>query len=259
MSSNERLAARPLVGNSAQQGRPPSPVVAVVAAANLFTEKALARCFSREAGFILVRCSESVDEVLSCSQRLAPCVLIVDQAFVEKLEPVEFGRIVDFGRSIQVLVIVESDGPATVENLLRMGCMGCLRDGCSRSTLRRAVRSVALGELWASRRVISRIFQGFLLAESPRKLTRREKEILDLVGQGCKNQEIAEQLFISRETVRWHLRSLYAKIGVRDRLSAAFYALGNSGEESQPVPLLLNRPSEALRQPKQVLASATAR
>jgi DNA-binding CsgD family transcriptional regulator len=51
-------------------------------------------------------------------------------------------------------------------------------------------------------------------AEKPDNgLTPREENILELVGRGYKNSEIASSLFISQETVRWHKRRLYRKIG----------------------------------------------
>ena len=56
-------------------------------------------------------------------------------------------------------------------------------------------------------------------------MTAREAEILTLVSQGYTNQQIAETLCICRETVRWHMRMLYAKLGVHDRQSAASHAL----------------------------------
>jgi LuxR family maltose regulon positive regulatory protein len=53
------------------------------------------------------------------------------------------------------------------------------------------------------------------------RFTRREIEILRRLAAGEDNRQIAESLFISRETVRWHLRSAYAKLGVHNRNAAA--------------------------------------
>jgi DNA-binding CsgD family transcriptional regulator len=49
------------------------------------------------------------------------------------------------------------------------------------------------------------------------RLTAREHEILQGVADGATNQEIAENLFVTRETVRWHLRAVYNKLGVHSR------------------------------------------
>jgi ATP/maltotriose-dependent transcriptional regulator MalT len=51
-------------------------------------------------------------------------------------------------------------------------------------------------------------------------LTRREREVADLMIEGLSNQEIAQQLFISQATVKVHLRHIYEKLGVRNRAGA---------------------------------------
>jgi DNA-binding NarL/FixJ family response regulator len=55
-------------------------------------------------------------------------------------------------------------------------------------------------------------------------LTRRERDIIQLVAQGLKNKEIAAQLSISDVTVRHHLTSTFDKLGVRDRFELMIYA-----------------------------------
>ena len=207
----------------------PRSITVVLAAAELAKRKGISRCFSERAGFVLVRCPNSAAEILACCQKFAPCVLILTEVLTLADELADFLRFAKALRGVRILALGPHDSPGTARDVLRAGCMGFLESGCSNYMLRRAVRSVASGELWASRRVMSQVIQELLLAQSEDKLTPREHEILDLVGQGCRNREIAKRLFISAETVRWHLRGLYAKIGVKDRLTAAAFAVEHPG------------------------------
>ncbi len=58
-------------------------------------------------------------------------------------------------------------------------------------------------------------------------LTRREREILDLIASGFSNQQIADELFISPHTVKTHLHNIFKKINVKRRLQAALWAAEN--------------------------------
>ena len=247
----ENLGPRPKPG---QEKAAHPPITVVIAGEAHVGKWDPGRALSRDRGFVVVGCAEAL-EALACARRLAPCVAIVPPAGIEAMDPADFGNSVGFGRKVRVLVPVETEDREMLENLLSMGCAGYLTGRPTPATLRRAVRAVAAGELWASRKLLAGIVQSLVEAGSPRKLTRREKEILKLIALGYKNREIAEELFISRETVRWHMRSLYGKIGVEDRLSAAFYAWEHLAEECNLTAGTPKRPPDSVRH-SDALASA---
>ena len=105
-----------------------------------------------------------------------------------------------------------------------MGFAGALPRSTTFSVLERAIRAVAEGELWAPRKSVAATIRELLADQSPRKLTSREEQIFSLIAGGYKNREVAEKLFISRETVRWHLRSINSKLGIQERGNFIKYA-----------------------------------
>ena len=174
--------------------------------------------------FTFVRCPAPDNDILTHCSRFSPCVLLIEHACVDKLDTQKFIETVNFGRAVCVLVKVRHDDFKTIQNLLRMGCMGFVTEKSTPLVLANAIRAVVRGEIWASRRTLSHFLRGLLASENPHNLTRREVQILLCIGDGLNNNSIAEKLFISRETVRWHIRTLYSKIGVHGRADAARYA-----------------------------------
>lgn len=69
-------------------------------------------------------------------------------------------------------------------------------------------------------------------------LSRRETEVLRLLGEGLSNREIAERLFISPKTAEHHVSRIYGKLGLKSRAEAAAYAVRTLGPEigSSPLP-----------------------
>jgi DNA-binding NarL/FixJ family response regulator len=119
--------------------------------------------------------------------------------------------------TVPVLAIADSLDHKACEDLLRMGFVGSLGRRGGHTTAVRAVHAVIAGELWFPRGMLSRVLRGFLLAQDPNRLTSREVEILELIGGDLNNQQVADKLFISRETVRWHIKSLHSKLGTTTR------------------------------------------
>ena len=167
-------------------------------------------------------------------------ILFVDLDVLDAGKRAELIAGIGRANRVRAITIEDEKGASNCEGLVRAGFAGVLRRDCSRETFLRALQSVADGQLWFPREIISRVLKGFLIEEELNRLTSREIEILQLVGTGAKNQQIADRLFISRETVRWHVRSLNAKLGLKDRRSAREYVRylhsGNPKMPSASVP-----------------------
>ena len=149
-------------------------------------------------------------------RRLNVSLVVARQAFIEQLTSAELIQLTNYGKSSHVLAIVENGSLETsAAKMLRLGCRGVLPDQFSPKLLRRAVLAVLRGELWAPGAVVSELLTNLLRAASLKTdngLTPQEARILELTTQGYKNAAIAETLFISLETVRWHKRRLNRKL-----------------------------------------------
>jgi len=157
--------------------------------------------------------------------RFRPSIALVHEEVVEELLP-ETGASQP-ATATRILVLASSDD-APVKELIERGCAGVLPPDASLGLALAAVKAVARGEIWAPRRVLAELLRSYLSLDHGTRLTKREDEILHLVVQGKKNNEIAEELFISRETVRWHLRRVYAKLGIRGRPTKGDVSVINS-------------------------------
>jgi DNA-binding NarL/FixJ family response regulator len=188
----------------------------VVVCGDVLPQKRLLRELQSVAGeFTVVQCSEE-DGTLSLCQRLGAAILLARQAFLAELPSSELTQLSDYGKGTHIVAALEMDSFDAVAKMLRLGCRGVLPPRFTAKLLKHTLLSVLDGQICAQPRVIATVFSD-LLRSSARKeessLTPQEERILGLTAQGFKNSAIAEALFISPATVRWHKRRLYRKIG----------------------------------------------
>ncbi len=160
-----------------------------------------------------------------------PDVVIMDIR-MPKMDGLEATRqILDSpGHLPQILVLTTFELDEYVYGALRAGAAGFLLKRVPPSEFIDAVRIVAGGESLvfpiATRELVER-FSGAHdqdLATALDRLTEREREVLRLVAKGHSNAEIADELFVGRETVKTHVTSVLTKLGVRDRTQAVVAA-----------------------------------
>ena len=128
-----------------------------------------------------------------------------------------------------VLVLTSFSDRQRVTDALDAGAVGYVLKDSEPASLLEAIRAVARGLSPLDPRVARMVLDGRrgATAAAPSELTDREQEVLALVGRGHANKQIARVLGIRESTVKAHLTSVFQRIGVRDRTSAALWAQEN--------------------------------
>ena len=121
----------------------------------------------------------------------------------------------------KVLMLTTSDGDEDVFRSMNKGARGYMVKDESGEDLHVAIRTVASGEVFLPKR-IKTIYDDRKKRPS---LSEREIEIIRLVAKGFSNDELAERLHLSPDTIKVHLRHVYEKLGVESRVEAVTEAM----------------------------------
>ncbi|MBF6022603.1 LuxR C-terminal-related transcriptional regulator [Lysobacter niastensis] len=161
-----------------------------------------------------------------------PKVLLLDKALLDRLGPLWLRRIQQYRPHVCVLLLADQACLSAVADVLRNRLHGLLLTTSPADLCLKAIRAVSKGELWLSRRLMAEVITDptwpFTPAEvevaadpdrlhAMETLTRRELQVVARLHRGCSNKEIARELGIMEDTVKKHLKSVFAKLGVRRR------------------------------------------
>lgn len=125
---------------------------------------------------------------------------------------------------VQVVVLTSFSDVERILDAVDAGAVGYLLKDAAPGELRAAVRAAARGESPLDPKVARSLLTARGVRQPAETLTEREWDVLRLVEQGLANKQIARRLEISERTVKAHLTSVFHRIGVADRTSAALWA-----------------------------------
>jgi len=190
----------------------------------------LAMILSAQDGIEVVATAVDGQDAVEQARALRPDVCLLDIR-MPRLNGIEATRALagpDVADPLAIVVVTTFDLDEYVYGALQAGAKGFLLKDCGPALLTHAVRAAADGGSLIAPTVTTRLLKSFAMADAPvqptSRLTDREEQVLLAVARGLTNHEVAAELYISLSTVKTHLGSLMAKLGVRNRVELALWA-----------------------------------
>lgn len=192
----------------------------------------VARILSLEDGFEIVSECDDGSQARDAVLAFAPDVVLMDVR-MPQMDGIEATRqLGGLDEPPPVLVLTTFDEDEILWGAVEAGVAGFILKDATAADLIAATRAVAGGGAWFDRAVTPRILGAYRTSVAPAQrelrrmdtLSERETEVLRLVARGASNREIAVSLHVSEATVKSHIGSIFAKLGVRDRAAAIVFA-----------------------------------
>jgi DNA-binding NarL/FixJ family response regulator len=179
--------------------------------------------------------AENRRESLAAIANDAPDIILLDLDLGDENGLELLPDLLTAARDARIILLTGLRDPEIQRRAILMGAMGLVLKQKAADTVIRAIEKVYAGEVWLDRAMIASILNERINqsaapeqnVETPKiaLLTERERQVIKLIGEGLKNKQIAERMIISEATVRHHLTSIFAKLGVADRFELIIYAL----------------------------------
>jgi DNA-binding NarL/FixJ family response regulator len=165
---------------------------------------------------------------------LRPDVVVMDLNMPAMSGIETTSRLLDIRPDASVLILTIASDDRRVIEAVRAGARGYLLKDAPLEEIVAGIRAAAAGQSIIAPGIAGALIEHVRDSKvaAPRdsipaapQLSRREGEVLELLGAGCDNREIAQRLFLSQSTVKNHVSRLLGKLGAENRVQAAVYAI----------------------------------
>jgi DNA-binding NarL/FixJ family response regulator len=202
-----------------------SSVKVLIADDHAVVRAGLSHILSAEQEIQIVAEAANGQETIDLALKYLPHVILLDIYMPECTGLDAMLAIREKAKNIKFLILTVSENEDDLFQAIKYGANGYLLKSASIDEVAQAVIKTAKGEAILSSRIAARLMDEFReKSHSGVSLSEREQEVLQFVGEGLTNLEIAERLFIGESTVRTHLQRLIEKLHLKNRAEAIAYA-----------------------------------
>jgi DNA-binding NarL/FixJ family response regulator len=192
----------------------------------------LKELFALEDDLRVVAQAHAASQVIELTKSLRPELVFVQAEIVTEAGGNLFSELRRLVPKCKI-VVTSSVGPTDEQGMrfVQLGASGIILKSVEPSLFIKCARKVVWeDEVWLPHKQVTSMAKFVETSASKplrpvETLTQREKTIISYLMQGWRNREIAQQLTITEQTVKNHLRSIYDKVGVSDRLELVLYAI----------------------------------
>ena len=195
----------------------------------LFRE-GIASIIRAEPDIEIVGMAGTVREAVETAGRIKPDVILMDFTLSDGTGADATRQILEAHPKCGIIFLTMSEEDENLFDAIRSGARGYLLKDMHPSKLVTAIRSVYSGESAISRSMTLRLMKELSQptktnpSQSSPTLTRRELDVLRAIATGKTNHEIGDELFLSENTIKFHVHSILDKLHLKDRREAAAYA-----------------------------------